>query len=201
MIMALDFKNMTCTLLHQYQITGEAGTLVTATSQGSMQVLDNGNSFIGWGELPYISEHTADGKLVMQGQFGAENAASSYRAFKANWTGTPDSTPALWSFSNSTSSPTTFYTSWNGATEIVSWKFYGGSSENGPFSVAGTAPKDGFETSFTADRYWAWGYIEALGAGGNVLGTTPVKPTYVPHLNGTVPNGPGSNVTNGAVKY
>jgi len=83
--MALDFNAMTCHLIRQYQITATAGNLALSTSQGSTQIFDNGNVFIGWGELPYISEHTANGRLVMQGQFGADDAASSYRAFKGNW--------------------------------------------------------------------------------------------------------------------
>ena len=163
-----------------------------------MQLLDNTNVFLGWGSEPYISEFTADGTLVMQGQFGAENVSMSYRAFKADWVGNPDSTPALWSESTSSSSPTTFYTSWNGATEIASWKFFGGATERACETELGAVDKTGFETNYTASRFYAYGYSEALDAAGRVIGTSPVRQTYVPGQNVTVPpaqNGTTSNTT------
>jgi len=189
---------MTCTLLHQYQIFNDTGSLAIATSQGSTQVLNNSNVFVGWGVIPYISEHTENGTLIMQGQFGADSAASSYRAFKANWTGTPDSTPALWTYANTTSSPTTFYTSWNGATEIACWRFYGSTTnDNSSASTAlGEVTKTGFETSFAANQFYAWGYVEALASDGSVLSTSPMRQAYVPHQNQTVPNVPESSGTN-----
>jgi len=85
------------------------------------------------------------------------------------------------------------YTSWNGATEVASWCFYGASSEAGPFHVVGNASKDGFETTLTAKGYLAWVYSEALGAEENVLGTTPIRQTYVPNLNVTLPGRVGTN--------
>lgn len=78
---------------------------ILSTSQGSTQLLDNGNVFMGWGSEPYISEHTEDGTPNMQGQFGAQNVSMSYRAFKADWVGTPDSTPALCSAAESVPHP------------------------------------------------------------------------------------------------
>jgi hypothetical protein len=141
MIMAVDVAAMTCTLLSQYKISGPAGKAVLSTSQGSMQLLDNGNVFMGWGSESYISEHAADGTLVMQGQFGAENVSMSYRAFKADWVGAPDSTPALWAAAGSAISSTTFYVSWNGATEIMSWRFFGGATESNCSTFLGNVTK------------------------------------------------------------
>lgn len=193
MVMAVDTATMTCKLLSQYTISDDAGQAVLTTSQGSTQLLDNTNVFMGWGSEPYISEFTANGTLVMQGQFGAENVSMSYRAFKANWTGTPDSTPALWSDSTSAYSPTTFYTSWNGATEIASWKFFGGPTESNCTTVLGIVAKTGFETSLTVNQSFAWGYTQALAANGSVLGTSLVTQTYVRGQNLMVP--PATNVT------
>lgn len=157
--MAVDVVAKTCTLLKQYRIFDYKGKAIQSSSQGSMQLLENGNIFMGWGSEPYISEHTADGTLVMQGQFGAENVSMSYRAFKADWVGTPDSTPALWSAAGSVFSPTTFFVSWNGATEIASWRLFGGAAESACLEVLGTLDKTGFETSFVASAYYAWGYV------------------------------------------
>lgn len=200
MVMAVDIGTMTCTLLRQYTIIGDEGISVLSTSQGSTQLLNNTNVFIGWGSEPYIAEFTEDGTLIMQGQFGAQNVSMSYRAFKADWVGHPDSTPALWSESTSSSSSTTFYTSWNGATEITSWRFFGGDSpENSP-TVLGEVKKTGFETSFTANAFYAYGYSEALAADGEVIGTSPVRQTYVPGAVLSVPpvqnfTGTGNNTT------
>ena len=92
----------------------------------------------------------------MQGQFGAQNVSMSYRAFKADWVATPDSIPALWSAAGNVSLPTTFYASWNRATEIVSWKFYSRETESSCSTVLETVMKAGFETSFMAKRTMLW---------------------------------------------
>ncbi|KAF4612594.1 hypothetical protein G7Y89_g15585 [Cudoniella acicularis] len=152
MKIAVDFDKMTCTLLQSYVLPN-----VLTTSQGSVQVLGNSNVFVGWGANPYISEFSSEGELLMQGQFGAVGVASSYRAFKAEWVGTPDSTPALWSYADSTSSATIFWVSWNGATEVQSWRFFGGPSEGTTSIELGSVQKSGFETNFTASAYVAWG--------------------------------------------
>ncbi|KAL8900142.1 MAG: hypothetical protein Q9192_001227 [Flavoplaca navasiana] len=55
---------------------------------GSVQILPKGNVFIGWGSDAQVTEHTADGRLVYAARFGVSgSSASSYRAFKAPFTG------------------------------------------------------------------------------------------------------------------
>ncbi|KAL8962358.1 MAG: hypothetical protein Q9183_005172 [Haloplaca sp. 2 TL-2023] len=55
---------------------------------GSVQVLPNGNVFIGWGRIPYVSEHEADGRLVYAARFGGIGSSIySYRAFKGAYDG------------------------------------------------------------------------------------------------------------------
>jgi hypothetical protein len=56
-------------------------------SQGSVQVLPNGNVFVGWGADPYYSEYTADGKLFYEARL--PTGINSYRAFRSPWTATP----------------------------------------------------------------------------------------------------------------
>jgi hypothetical protein len=66
--------------------------------------------------------------------------------------------------------------SWNGATEVASWRALSGSSPTTLTALA-TSPKHGFETTIsvhTADAYVA---VQALDAQGNVLATSAaVKP-------------------------
>ena len=154
-----------------------------------MQVLNNTNVFIGWGIIPQVSEFTEAGQCVALGGFGVVNQAASYRSTKiptTAWVGLPDSTPAIFTYANTTSLPTTFYVSWNGATQIASWKFFGG---NGTVVLAtgqstvplGNAAKSGFETTFTAGEFVGEGYAQALDVNGRVLGTTPTVQTFVPY--------------------
>ncbi|KAI9663785.1 MAG: hypothetical protein M1821_007275 [Bathelium mastoideum] len=187
LMFTVDLPTKVVTLQHNYSIG------VLSSSQGSMDVLPNGHVFMGFGSEPYIAEFLPDGTQVMVGQFGASpNLAENYRAFKIaadSWHGFPDSTPALWMFANSTSEPTAFYVSWNGATEVATWKFYGGAMDgNGRHAASvevGTATRDGFETTFIAKEFYAMGYAEALDKDGKCLGKSPLKSTFYPGNNGT----------------
>jgi hypothetical protein len=62
------------------------------------------------------------------------------------------------------------YASWNGATEIASWRVLAGASASALAPMATTA-KSGFETTIEASGgpYFA---AQALDASGNVLGTS-----------------------------
>jgi hypothetical protein len=184
MIMLVDTSTKVCTLLKEYHLP-EYGV---STSQGSTQILHNSNVFVDWDSQPFISEYTEDGNCVMVGQFGANGTAMSYRAFKISSDdriGSPESTPALWTYANSTVAPTVFYVSWNGATEITSWRFYGSMNSTEIRNVLGTTAKMGFETTFVADKFYGWGYAEALDTNGAVLGTSPVTQAYVSAQNVT----------------
>src|SRR5581483_3866198 len=56
--------------------------------EGSVQLLDHGNTFIGWGALPYFTQFGAEGKQIYDGRFVDEN--SSYRAYRSAWNAQPD---------------------------------------------------------------------------------------------------------------
>ncbi|KAL9029356.1 MAG: hypothetical protein Q9196_002402, partial [Gyalolechia fulgens] len=84
-IIELDTARKTARLLRQYN-PPQAG--FQSGDGGSVQVLAKGNVFIGWGSIPYVTEYTADGKLVYSAYFGVVgSSASSYRAFKAPFAG------------------------------------------------------------------------------------------------------------------
>jgi hypothetical protein len=48
--------------------------------QGSVQVLPNGNVFVGWGSAPVFSEFSHEGVLLSSAAFPTEG--ESYRAFR-----------------------------------------------------------------------------------------------------------------------
>lgn len=128
-------------------------------SQGSHQaVLENGNSFIGYGELPVALDYGpgADGSEVRwKARFGHDGYVHSFRAFKHTWQATPKTwNPSLFVELDEYSSDGIVgvhgYASWNGATEISKWNVYTGSNKDDLHKM-GLAMKYGFETRFEID--------------------------------------------------
>src|SRR5215211_8575769 len=89
-VLELDEDEMSATLVREYP--HPEGRLVG--TQGSVQVLPNGNVFIGWGSNPLFSEFSRDGELLFDARFPPE--VESYRAFRFPWVGHPsDEEPAI----------------------------------------------------------------------------------------------------------
>lgn len=112
----------TVQLIQEYQ--HPSGLL--SQSQGSMQMLDNGNAFIGWGRMPSFTEHTPDGNTVFDVQISPwisratmGRALDNYRAFKQDWKATPYWPPNV--ATKTLRGAKTAYLSWNGATEVKGW--------------------------------------------------------------------------------
>jgi hypothetical protein len=78
----LDLRDHTATLLQ----SDDQPESLEASSQGNGQPLRDGGEFIGWGNLPYVSEFSGDGQL----QFNAEfpTGVNTYRAYLLPWGGT-----------------------------------------------------------------------------------------------------------------
>ena len=181
MLLLLNHVNNTAVQVRDYVAPGSKGLL--SSSQGNMQMLSNRHVVMGWGNNAYVSEHDAHGNLVLWGYFSKDPGFMNYRAQKFLWDGNPTDVPALWTYAKtpSPSSPTTFYTSWNGATRVQSWRFYGAQNATSPFVRLnnGTA-KTGFETSYTYAHFYPWTYAEALDAHGHVLSKSAHTYTFVP---------------------
>jgi hypothetical protein len=94
------------------------------------------------------------------------------RALNFDWTGNPTTDPDLAVFSQGTSAISA-YASWNGATEIASWKLLGSTNQTGsdPVSIGGES-KTGFETviSATLSDDYSFFSVQAIDAEGNVIG-------------------------------
>ncbi len=136
-------------------------------SQGNDQVLSNGNSFVGWGEEPYFTEFGPAGQILFEGHLPSQG--ESYRAFRFPWSATPATSPAV--AVTTTSGTTSIYASWNGATGVSAWRVLGGASPATLTSIA-TAASTGFETSIAVDNTDPVFAVQALGASGEVLGTS-----------------------------
>jgi hypothetical protein len=137
-------------------------------SQGDDQVLANGNSFVGWGEEPYFTEFSPSGQIVFEGHIPFPG--ESYRAFRFPWSATPATPPAI--AVTPSSSGSSVYASWNGATGVSAWRVLAGATPATLTAVA-SAAYSGFQTTIVVAGTAADYAVQALGAAGEVLGTSP----------------------------
>ncbi|HYH13319.1 MAG TPA: arylsulfotransferase family protein, partial [Thermomicrobiales bacterium] len=164
MVLELDETAMTATLLQEYIHPSE----ILSTSQANMQVLPNGNVFIGWGSAPVFSEFSPDGDLIFNGRF--PQGANSYRAYRFPWVGQPLDPPDI-AVERRFDGSTIVYTSWNGATEVASWRIIAGATPETMEIASEPVPQEGFETAITVDIETIWYSAQALDASGTVIGT------------------------------
>ena len=125
--------------------------------------------FVGWGSEPYFSEFSASGQLLFDAHMHGSD--QSYRAYRFPWTGTPAGAPAIAAAAAAANGPTTVYASWNGATEVASWRVLAGASP--PSSRRSPAPPRRFETAIATPAPAPYVAVQALDASGAVLGTSP----------------------------
>ncbi|KAL4990910.1 ASST-domain-containing protein [Aspergillus falconensis] len=150
-------------------------------SQGSTQLLPNGNVLVNWGSEGALTEYRADGTPIfhtyMDSGFlglGVEN----YRGFRYNWTGLPNEAPAIVSLENDKG--TTVYASWNSDTEIKLWHFFHLVDGYGSRQLLGEVERKGFETSlFVKDRGLGLVAAEAVGPPSSSSGPPSNAPTYI----------------------
>lgn len=181
-ILKLDHVTQTATLLQEFIAPDQ----FISASQGNLQLLGSNsewrssNAFIGWGSNAYVSEYAPDGHMVLQGHF-ATTGSMSYRAFKYNFTSNPTDSPALYAYAHNESAATSFWVSWNGATQVDRWRIYASESAAGPWTVVDTFDKIGFETLLTVSQYHPWSLVESLDVRGNPLrNSSRAVRTFVP---------------------
>ena len=149
---------------------------ISSGSQGDIQQVPGGNYFVGWGPVPYFSEFSPSGQLLFDAHMAKTD--QSYRGFRFQWSGQPSEPPAIaaattqaQNAAGATGATTTVYASWNGATQVASWRLLGGASAQTLAPVA-SAPRGGFETSIVAPSQQAYVAVQALSVAGAVLGTS-----------------------------
>ena len=144
---------------------------VLSYSEGSLQPLANGNVFVGFGNNPVFAQYTNTGKQIWTGNF--RSPVQFHRAFRAGWSAQPTGSP--YAAASPSSSGTTVYASWNGATNIASWRLLAGPS---PGALAPVASRgfNGFETGISTSSAQAFFAVQALNSSGRVLGTSAAVP-------------------------
>src|SRR5262249_43042622 len=92
----------------------------------------------------------------------------SYRAAVEPWVGKPLDPPAA--AARRVGDKTTVYASWNGATEVKSWRVKA-TTGGAPTTIA-SAAKSGFETGIPVKSGYKTFQVQALDASGRVIGTS-----------------------------
>jgi hypothetical protein len=163
MALALDPEQRTASLIRKF----EHPDGILSPTQGSMQQLDGGGAFIGWGGVqPLFTEFSRDGRTVFDARFLAKGV-ETYRAYRMPWRATPAARPQA--VATATGESTTVHVSWNGSTEVSRWRVRSGDA--GP---AVTAARRGFETTVHVRGRPRRIAVDALDSSGAMLGTTVV---------------------------
>jgi hypothetical protein len=158
-VFKLDTDAMKATLLRRYEHTPK----LLSTSQGNAELLPNGDVLVGWGSNAVATEYGADGTVKLDLEIVGKKV-DSYRWFRLPWVGRPVEPPVA--VARRAGTRATVYVSWNGATEVRSWRV------SGDGVVLATAPKDGFETAISVPGGHAAYAVDALDADGNVIGAS-----------------------------
>jgi EmrB/QacA subfamily drug resistance transporter len=162
-VLKLDQRTHNATLADQYS----HGTNFDTEYMGSIQPLANGNELVGWGSAPYVSEYSTSGQLQLDAVLPRPD--QTYRAKLEPWVGLPLDPPV--GAARRQSGRTTVYASWNGATQVGSWRVLAGHGASG-LAAAASAPKTGFETPIEVPAGDTTFKLQALGPGGRVIGTS-----------------------------
>lgn len=178
---------MTASLAGNYR----APANIASFRKGGMQVLENRNVLLGFGNQPAFTEYASNGTILWDVRMGPvmtsydRETADNYRSYKFNWTGTPYWGPKIaagprvgnWSqmmaparkdgkwyeWANATMDSA--YFSWNGATELKTWMLF---AADHPLELDAMAAlhthvnKTGFETGVFVGTSNSTRYLRAV---------------------------------------
>ncbi|MGH9046453.1 MAG: arylsulfotransferase family protein, partial [Acidimicrobiales bacterium] len=115
----------TVTLVKQF--TNPTKTLL-ASSQGDMLNLapsgTAGNWLMGYGGLPNFTEYDSSGHVLLDGTLGKN--VQDFRTYLSPWSAKAPGSPSV--LAKSSGSATSVSVSWNGATEVATWRALAGST-------------------------------------------------------------------------
>jgi hypothetical protein len=160
-----NLSNHTVTLVKA--LTNPTKTLL-ATSQGNMLSLPDGNWLMGYGGLPNFTEYDSSGHVLLDGTLGKN--VQDFRTYLFPWSGQPTTAPSV------VAAPRAGGTigvsvSWNGATEVASWRVLAGAS-TGALAAVASAARTGFQTTLAAPSAGPYVAVQALDSAGAVIGTS-----------------------------
>jgi hypothetical protein len=162
LLLAADPAAHTVRLLRQ--LVNPSKTLL-ASSQGNTLSLPGGNWLMGYGGLPNFTEYDASGHVLFDATLGKN--VQSFRAYLSPWSGQPRTAPAVQATPKGAGA-LSVSVSWNGATEVASWRVLAGASPSTLAPVL-TAAKSGFQTTIAAPASGPYVAVQALDGSGTVL--------------------------------
>jgi hypothetical protein len=168
LVIRLDEIDHTASLVHAALPPSQ----LWAQTQGDVQLLPNGDFWLGWGDTGEISEDSPSGKVLYVAHSPADTQI--YRAQRFPWSAQPLTAPAL--AVEATSSGPRLYASWNGATDLASWQVFAGASATALAPAGRPTRSRGFETALSAPRNAAFVEVQALGSHGQLLAASAVEP-------------------------
>jgi len=163
-VLAVDEQRRTVSLRSQYLHP----LALQASSLGSVQVLPNGNIFVGWGAEPFVSEFTASGELIFDARLGS--GYQSYRSFRLPWSATGEGQPSV-AAAQAGARATNIRVSWNGATQVARWAVLTAGSA-GALRPHATQARSGFETAIQIDTVPGRLAVLALDSRGRTLASS-----------------------------
>jgi hypothetical protein len=144
-----------------------------SVSQGNMQTLADGSVIVDYGAIPDIAEYARDGRLLFDAHLALD--MDNYRGFRSAWRGRPLSAPAVSANLNNTGEQTIVHMSWNGATEVASWRVLTRESA-GSLKPQTSVASSAFEDSAILPEKSRYIAVQALDASGHVLATSQTVP-------------------------
>jgi hypothetical protein len=149
------------------QFTNPTKTLL-ASSQGNTLSLPGGDWLMGYGGLPNFTEYDSAGHVLLDGTLGKN--VQNFRTYLSPWSASAPGRPTVLAKAAGAGSASVAV-SWNGATNVASWRVLTGSSASSLAPVA-SAAKAGFQTTITASTAGPYIAVQALDGSGAVLGTS-----------------------------
>ena len=123
-----------------------------------------------------------------------KSGVDSYRAYKIPWIGQPKQPPNVYSAAFITGKDTIttmVYVSWNGATEVASWRRCESDAQGQDLRQLGKAARKGFETIIIHDGFAKYVVVEALDKDGDAIGRSRVIQTIEPVEEASEPDNQG----------
>jgi len=168
LVIKLDLTNHTGSFVSQYV----RGKNFNVAFLGNTQLLPGGNVMLTWGSTPFFTEVNQKGKVLLDGAWPVPDL--NYRTYVQKWTGIPFYSPSGAVRDNQGKG--TVYASWDGDTQVVSWRVLAGSTAKSLKAVA-SKTKTGFETTIPLTSSFKVYEVQALDAHHHVLGTSASFPT------------------------
>ncbi|MHB8491910.1 MAG: MFS transporter [Solirubrobacteraceae bacterium] len=164
LLLHLDPTTHTATLAAQYVREANFDTQY----MGDTQPLPGGNVLVGWGAEPFFTEYSHSGARLLDAELPGSDL--SYRETVEQWVGLPTWPPK--GAASQTNGRTTVYASWNGSTQVASWRVLGARGDDRSATAIASASRSGFETAISVPAGYATFSVQALDARGRLLGTS-----------------------------